>query len=346
MQRNKLEKLMPLAFLRRHNLSMQTTNHVLSHVKNVCVTESINLNTDPTYVWNRCKILKNKWININKAHSDSHLQLDKVTNEALNKISPPWVSLKPSWLPRCKKNEFFSKPFVELNTSINSRNTKSAPGMDGIDFDIIMRLSTKYRLILLDIFNKMYRTNYYPKEWKKSFVLFIKKPDGKSVRPIALTSCLCKIFDSLIKNRLEWWCESQNILPPSQSGFRKGRSCTDNLTNLTLQADHAIGRKKNYFLDVRGAFDNVNSDILLQKLANIGCSKNVAQFIKFLTHERTIHTDTLGENFRQTGKGVPQGGILSPLLYLIYVKDITDNIPKSVPMISLYIRKSRHQSDA
>ena len=107
---------------------------------------------------------------------------------------------------------------------------------------------------------------------EKTYVHFIDKTNSDGVRPIALTSCLCKLFESLIKNRLEWWCEFYEILPMNHTGFKKGRSCTGNITNLTMQINEAFLRKNPLlaaFLDVSGAFDNVNFDILLEKLANI-----------------------------------------------------------------------------
>ena len=84
------------------------------------------------------------------------------------------------------------------------------------------------------------------------------------------------------------------------------------------------------FLDVSGAFDNVRCDILLRKLSSIGCSENLVRFIHFLTYSREIFTDSLDNEYRTIGKGVPQGEVLSPLLYLIYVKDITSGISRNV----------------
>lgn len=249
-----------------------------------------------------------------------------ITN-ALDTISPPWVSTDPSHIRKCKKkkNTFLDTPFdlVEFNTTLNSANEKSSPGIDGIDYETLVNLPIKFKLLLLDIFNEMFKTGQYPEVWQKSFIHFINKPSGNGVRPIALTPCISKLFESLIKNRLQWWCEFNNFLPPSQSGFRKGRSCADNLANLMLQAEHTLSKNKDLlaaFLDVCGAFDHVNIEILLQKLASIGCSTKVLKFIKFLTFQRTIFADALGEHYRVTYKGVPQGGVLSPLLFIIYIK--------------------------
>lgn len=106
----------------------------------------------------------------------------------------------------------------------------------------------------------------------------------------------------MIKNKLQYWLESQNILPKSQSGFRKGQCTIDNLTNLLLTAEDSFSERKDLhaaFLDVIGAFDNVIIDLLLQKLADIGLKSNFIGFIKFLTFKRNIYTNDLGDTVRK-----------------------------------------------
>ena len=195
----------------------------------------------------------------------------------------------------------------------------------------------------------MYTTGKYPKEWNESFLHFIKKPNTNSMRPICLTSCVSKLFETLLKNKFQFWLEKENILPNSQSGFRKGQSTSDNLTNLLFTAEESFSTKKDLhtaFLDVIGAFDNVIIEILLEKLASIGCPTRFINFIKFLTFERTIITNDSENSPRKVYKGVPQGGVLSPILYCIYVSSILDKIPKSVKVsqfaddIALYCNRS------
>lgn len=297
-------------------------------------TTTINLLTDGRYVWNTCKILKNKWIKVNVSHVPENLQLDKKL-EALNKLCPPFkIRPDPNYLPNCQSNDFLESPFnfFEFNHALDSRNTDSSPGLDGIDYYTLKRLPIKYKLLLLDIYNEMYSTSDFPTDWKISYVHFIPKPESKGYRPIALTSALSKLFETLIKNKFQWWIETQNILPNSQSGFRKGQSCHDNLLNLTITVQSALRKNKNMFaafLDVKGAFDNVNIKILLDKLANIGCPIILVKFISFITMERYVYTDELSEP-KLTCRGVPQGGVLSPLLYIIYVADIIKNISNRV----------------
>lgn len=308
----------------------------------------MSFNIDPNYVWKTCKILKNSWIKNYNVNTTQNLQKGLVS-EALDKICPPWVETNPTSTHTSTPNEFFDRPFdyAEFNAALDSKNTKSSPGLDGIDNFIIKKLPIQYHLILLDIFNELHSSKSYPESWRHSFLHFISKPDGKSLRPIALTSAMCKLFESLHKNRLQWWVESKDILPDSQHGFRQGRSCTDSLLNLTLKVDEALLDGENVvaaFLDVKGAFDNVNIDILLAELSKLGCSDTVIEFVKFLTHSRFIHADCLEDDVRSTYKGVPQGGVLSSLLYIIYVATITKNLHKSICIsqfaddIALYVK--------
>lgn len=86
--------------------------------------------------------------------------------------------------------------------ALETRNLHSSPGMDGIDFKIIQFLPHKYKLLLLDIYNELFLTGKYPDNWKNQYIHFINKPNGINVRPIALSPCLCKLFETMIKNRM------------------------------------------------------------------------------------------------------------------------------------------------
>lgn len=310
---------------------------------------TINFSNDITHTWNTAKILKDKWVKNYLTNTTENLQQKEKIYGALDKLCPSWVPTNPNLMPHSIDNDFFDRrfDFVEFNIALSARNCRSAPGMDGISYRIIKKLPIKYKLILLDIYNAIYTHNKFPTNWKKSYLHFIDKPDKKSVRPIALSSCMCKLFEVLVKNRLQWWLESRQIIPSSQSGFRRGQSCTDNLASFLLYVDDGLSNQRDTlatFLDVQGAFDNVLVDILLDKLAEIGCSKMILNFIKHITYEREITTDILGEQTKLLFKGVPQGGVLSPLLYVLYVANITNNIPKSVGIsqfaddIALYLK--------
>ncbi|XP_011313084.1 uncharacterized protein [Fopius arisanus] len=263
-----------------------------------------------------------------------NLQWMSQTDAAMDKLSPPFAPTDPEITTPGQENESREEHigYTEFNIALKSRKTKSSPGVDGIDYVILKKIPIKYQLILLDLYNEMFSLGAYPKAWNNQFVLFIPKENGKGVRPITLSSCICKLFETITKNRLDWWVEQQNHLGNTQTAFRKGSSCMNNLANLSLSVSQALSTQKHtiaVFLDVQGAFDNVNSDILIEKMAAINCPYSILKFIRFLTYERKVITSTSGE-IRHIHKGVPQGRVLSPLLYSIYVSKITERVPAGV----------------
>ncbi|CAK9799805.1 Probable RNA-directed DNA polymerase from transposon BS [Anthophora quadrimaculata] len=207
---------------------------------------SIDFQTDPGYVWNQCKSFKNSWVKVNPQHCSSNLRNPSHLESAFNKLCPPWVETDVSWFPPSRPNEFFDSVFTltEIHTALISKSPSSAPGTDGIDFDIIKKLPNRYIAELLNIFNAMYIANDFPVSWKDSFVIFISKSDGMGLRPISFTSCFCKLLETMVKNRLQWWVETNGFLPSNQHGFRKGKSCIDNLAGLALKVDEAFLEKK------------------------------------------------------------------------------------------------------
>ena len=105
------------------------------------------------------------------------------------------------------------------------------------------------------------------------------------------------------------------------------------MTNLTVNIENSFFKKHDTladFLDVSGAFNHVNIEIMLQKLADTGCPLNLIQFIKFQMYGRIVTTELTENDSRRISRKVLQGGVLTPLLYCIYVAKITDETPKSV----------------
>lgn len=85
---------------------------------------------------------------------------------------------------------------------MGSHKTCSSPGLDGIDYEVLKLLSPQYKFLLLDIYNEMYEASDFPIEWTKQYVHFIPKPNGCDFHPIALSSCLCKLFETLVTSTL------------------------------------------------------------------------------------------------------------------------------------------------
>lgn len=140
--------------------------------------------------------------------------------------------------------------------------------------------------------------------------------------------------------------ESHNLIPESQCGFRKGKSCCDNLAHLLLFVEEAFFNNETVysaFLDVAGAFPSVDSVILINILANyVDCSARFIKFIKYITYENRVYTSVLKEEFRLMFKGLGQGRVMSPILYLLYTAMAGNGIPESVDVNFFADDKSIH----
>lgn len=136
---------------------------------------------------------------------------------------------------------------------------------------------------------------------------------------------------------MSWFFEYHNLLPKSQFGFRRSKGCIDNLA--ILQSNILLSFKKNQtllasFLDIKGAYDNVIPDILFQKLVKRGIPPNIFAFVRNSIYQRQVHCryEDIDE-ILWAYKGLPQGSVLSPLLYNIYVSELENSCDSGCQII-------------
>ena len=278
----------------------------------------------------------------------------------LDKLAPPYVPSEdclPSYCPPPRSPDKMDDPFsfAELH-SVLSNLKDSTPGIDGIPYSFVTKSSNSAKLFLLDIMNKVFVTGVVPESWKHQIVIPILKPgknpsDPSSYRPIALSSVLAKIFEHLIKNRLEWILENRSILSESQFGFRRGMGTLDSLSTLSSQIRLAFSQEEHVigvFLDINSAYDNVQLHLLRQKMLNLSIPRMLVNVICNLFMARTISVrlnDSLLPS-RLIWKGLPQGSVLSPLLYNLYTYDLSKsvdsfcNILQYADDLALYVSSS------
>jgi len=244
--------------------------------------------------------------------------LEHLIQEDLSSLSPH------VWLD----NPFIQ---VELDTAIDSCGNNFAPGLDQFDYRVIRALPSLMRSTLLNIYNEMYEGGLFPDFWRDSLVIFVPKPSGSGLRPIALMSCLLKLFEKMIYCRFSWFIETQFLLSEFQAGFRSSRSCTDNLVTLTNRIQQGFLRRSSIiavFLDIAGAFDNVIPSILMTDLRECGFPVRFCKFVENLLSEGRIfliNNGTLRDPLT-THKGTPQGSILSPILFNLYLRKIASTL--------------------
>lgn len=200
--------------------------------------ESFNRQTPLSVIWKTMRMFNKSFsdCNINRSPNIDWIPafLNKYTSDSPNFVT----DVINSSINR--DNEFLIKPFTlcEFNSALNSRRD-TAFGLDHIPYKLLKSLSLTDKKIILDIFNFLWSSDIIPYEWKSDCLIPILKP-GKdsnnynSYRPIALTSCVGKVFEQLLKQRLEFYIESKKILPSNQFGFRRGFSAIESLNHLYL----------------------------------------------------------------------------------------------------------------
>lgn len=235
---------------------------------------------------------------------------------------------------QCEYNQPFT--FHEFSLSLNHIK-KSAPGPDNIHIEMFQKLHESSLNLLLNIMNEVWKTGKIPYNWKECVILPIykngkNKLDPSSYRPISLTNHISKILERMAYKRLQWIIEKNTLLHSQQYGFRIQRSTLDCLTILDTDIKNAFAINQNLnavFFDIEKAFDTTWRHKILQTLHKWGLRGNLPLYIKNFLTQRTFKVKVNGKysNVYTQENGVPQGSVLSAVLFNIAINDITQRIP-------------------
>ena len=224
--------------------------------------------------------------------------------------------------------------------------SSSASGEDSISYNLMELCSDSSKQVFCNIINACLAENIFPKAWKEAKVIMLPKPGRDrsfacNYRPISLLSCLGKIYERHIYIYLMIELQNKGFLNAYQAGFRKKRSTQEHLFRLSQDILNSFKKREctlALFLDIRATFDSVWTNGLKYKINKIGLPKQLENILHSFLDSRTLNVFVNGiwSEMVELKAGTPQGACLSPILYLIFVNDVTPSLDLSIVSPSQY----------
>lgn len=224
---------------------------------------------------------------------------------------------------------------ADVRETLQKLNGRSAPGPDGVTNKMLRNLDDKSIRIITAEINRIWEAGVFPDEWKVASVVLIPKPGrspgAENLRPISLTSCLGKVAEHVINDRISKHIEDARLFPNNLIGFRPHLSTQDVmllikhdiLDNDTRDTRAILG------LDLEKAFDNVSHRHILDSISRLNLGERFYNFVQsFLGSRRaTIKLGDLRSQAYDLGhRGTPQGSVISPLLFNIAMQGLADEL--------------------
>jgi hypothetical protein len=223
----------------------------------------------------------------------------------------------------------------DILKAINLIPYNSAGGPDKFPASIFKECKDQLSKPLFTIWRKSLDTGKIPHKYLQQCIVPIFKKDNKAkaenYRPVSLTAHIIKIMERVLRVKIIEYIETNNILSNEQYGFRQGRSCMSQLINHYENLISILEENENadaLYLDMSKAFDRVDHAILLKKMYAMGIRGRIHQWLAaFLKNRKQyVLVDGYTSDVEEVLSGVPQGTVLGPLMFILYINDITKYI--------------------
>ena len=241
---------------------------------------------------------------------------------------------------------------------LHKLNPQKANGPDKIPIKILKEYATHIAKFLHIIFTKSYDTGELPQDWLTANISPIFKKGNRNTpgnyRPVSLTAVTCKIMEHILHTNIIQHCNNHNIITDRQHGFRTKHSCESQLILTTEDLLHSLDQKNQVdivILDFSKAFDTIAHNRLQAKLQMYGIKGKTLNWISKWLKFRTQRVVIDGENSKDVPviSGVPQGTVLGPLMFLLYINDINQGLSSQIRLFAddcVLYREIRSQADA